>query len=101
MCCRQSPHRRWSCIDRRSDGRRSPQGRAIADGIPGAKFIELPGADHLPVHDPNQIIDEIEEFLTGHRAEREPERMLATVMFTDIVDSTARASEIGDLAGGS
>ena len=70
--------------------------RALAAGIPGAKLVELPGNDHIPVADPDQIIDEVEEFLTGHRAEREPDRMLATVMFTDIVDSTRRAAELGD-----
>ena len=70
--------------------------RAIAAGIPGAKLVELPGDDHVPVYDPDQIIDEVEEFLTGHRADREPDRMLATVMFTDIVDSTRRAAELGD-----
>ena len=70
--------------------------RALAAGIPGAKLVELPGNDHVPVADPDQIIDEVEEFLTGHRAEREPDRMLATVMFTDIVDSTRRAAELGD-----
>jgi class 3 adenylate cyclase len=48
------------------------------------------------VCDPAQIVDEIEEFLTGHRTAPEPDRMLATVMFTDIVDSTRRASELGD-----
>jgi class 3 adenylate cyclase len=71
-------------------------GRAIAAGIPGAKMIELPGDDHVPVADPDQVIDEVEEFLTGQRTIHEPDRMLATVMFTDIVDSTARASELGD-----
>jgi class 3 adenylate cyclase len=71
-------------------------GRKIADAIPEAKLVELEGADHLPVHDPDQIVDEIEEFLTGQRSERYPDRMLATVMFTDIVESTARASELGD-----
>jgi len=70
--------------------------RARAAGIPGAKLVELPGRDHVPICDPDQIIDEVEEFLTGHRAEREPDRMLATVMFTDIVDSTRRAAELGD-----
>ena len=70
--------------------------RAMAAGIPGAKLVELPGRDHVPVVDPDQIIDEVEEFLTGHRSEREPDRMLATVMFTDIVDSTRRAAELGD-----
>jgi class 3 adenylate cyclase len=70
--------------------------RVLAAGIPGAKLIELPGHDHVPFYDPDQIIDEVEEFLTGHRTEREPDRMLATVMFTDIVDSTKRAAELGD-----
>jgi class 3 adenylate cyclase len=70
--------------------------RALAAGIPGAKLIELPGRDHVPVVDPDQIVDEVEEFLTGQRTEPEPERMLATVMFTDIVDSTKRAAEMGD-----
>ena len=70
--------------------------RTLAAGIPGAKLVELPGNDHVPIYDPDQIIDEVEEFLTGHRTEREPDRMLATVMFTDIVDSTRRAAELGD-----
>jgi class 3 adenylate cyclase len=70
--------------------------RTIAAGIPNARLIELPGNDHIPVHDPDQIVDEIEEFLTGRRTEREPDRMLATVMFTDIVDSTKRAAKMGD-----
>jgi class 3 adenylate cyclase len=69
--------------------------RALAAGIPGARLIELPGDDHIPIVDPDQIVDEVEEFLTGHRTEREPDRMLATVMFTDIVDSTKRAVELG------
>ena len=71
-------------------------GRALAAAIPNATLVELPGNAHLPVADPDQIIDEVEEFLTGHRAERPPDRMLATVMFTDIVDSTARAAALGD-----
>ncbi len=72
-------------------------GRYIAEHIPGAKYVELPGVDHMPwVGDADAILDEIEEFLTGTRHAREPDRMLATVMFTDIVDSTSRASEMGD-----
>ena len=70
--------------------------RAIAAGIPGAKLVELQGDDHVPIVNPGQIIDEVEEFLTGHRSVHEPDRMLATVMFTDIVDSTRRAAEMGD-----
>ncbi len=71
-------------------------GRAVAEGIPGARLVELDGDDHLPIVEPEPILDEIEEFLTGARQEREPDRMLATVMFTDIVDSTSRAVQLGD-----
>jgi len=71
-------------------------GRAVAEGIPGARLVELEGEDHLPIVHPEQILDEVEEFLTGERPEREPDRMLATVMFTDIVDSTSRAVQLGD-----
>ena len=71
-------------------------GRRIGELIPGARFVELPGDDHLAWVDPDQIIDEVEEFLTGHRQVREPERILATVMFTDIVGSTEQAAELGD-----
>jgi class 3 adenylate cyclase len=71
-------------------------GRLIAESIPGAKFIELEGDAHLPLDNPAQILDEVEEFLTGQRTVREPDRMLATVMFTDIVGSTQRAAALGD-----
>jgi class 3 adenylate cyclase len=72
-------------------------GRFVGEHIPGARFVALPGADHAPfTGDADEIVDEIEEFLTGTRHVHEPDRMLATVMFTDIVDSTARASELGD-----
>ncbi len=65
--------------------------------VPGARFVELPGTDHAPfTHDADRIADEIEEFLTGARGAREPDRLLATVMFTDIVGSTERAAELGD-----
>ena len=59
--------------------------------------MELPGVDHvLWVGDVDRIADETEEFLTGSRPDVEPDRVLATVLFTDIVDSTKRASELGD-----
>jgi class 3 adenylate cyclase len=71
--------------------------RYMAERIPDARLVELPGDDHLFfVGDTDSVVEEAQEFLTGTRAEREPDRMLATVMFTDIVDSTRRASELGD-----
>jgi pimeloyl-ACP methyl ester carboxylesterase len=71
--------------------------RYLAEHIPGAKYIELPGADHWPwMGDGDAVIDEIGEFVTGARPVREPERVLATVLFTDIVDSTRRAADLGD-----
>ena len=75
------------------------EGRYIAARIPGAKFLELPGPDHLPwVGDQAEVVDEIEEFLTGIRPAPEPDRVLSTVLITDIVGSTERASSLGDSA---
>ncbi|MGH3136295.1 MAG: adenylate/guanylate cyclase domain-containing protein [Gaiellaceae bacterium] len=72
-------------------------GRYLAEHIPDAKFVELPGQDHFPfVGDMDALLDEVEEFLTGSRRAREPDRVLATVLFTDIVGSTERAAELGD-----
>jgi pimeloyl-ACP methyl ester carboxylesterase len=72
-------------------------GRYMAERIPGAKWVELPGSDHPPQFGDDAMQDEIQQFLTGSRgAPREPDRVLATVLFTDIVDSTARAAELGD-----
>ena len=72
-------------------------GREVADLIPGARFVEFDGADDMIfVGENDSILDEMEEFLTGQRTEREADRALLTVMFTDVVDSTARASELGD-----
>lgn len=69
----------------------------LAERIPGAKLVELPGADSLPiVGDADSVLDEIEEFLTGARPVHEPDRVLATVLFTNIVGSTRRAAELGD-----
>ncbi len=73
------------------------QGRYLAQHIPGAKFVELSGDDHLWwVGDSESIVNEIQEFLTGERHAAEPDRVLVTVLFTDIVDSTKRAAEMGD-----
>jgi class 3 adenylate cyclase len=71
----------------------------MATQIPGAKYVELPGIDHaVYVGDTDRLVDEIEEFLTGVRRGEEVDRILATVMFTDIVGSTTRATEMGDRA---
>jgi class 3 adenylate cyclase len=71
--------------------------RYMAERIPGAKLVEFPGKDHLWwFGDQDAIVDEIEEFLTGTRTTPEPDRVLATVLFTDIVGSTERAAELGD-----
>ena len=73
--------------------------RYMAEQIPNAKFVEFEGADHLPMlGDADSLMDEMEEFLTGARRPREYDRVLSTVLFTDIVGSTARAAEIGDSA---
>jgi pimeloyl-ACP methyl ester carboxylesterase len=73
-------------------------GRLLAERIPGARYVELPGVDHLPWVGENaaEILDSIEEFLTGSRAVIEADRVLATVLFTDIVNSTQRAEQLGD-----
>jgi len=71
--------------------------RYMAERIPGAKYVELPGVDHHPwVGDAEAILAEVEEFLTGVRHVTEPDRVLATVLFTDIVGSTERVAELGD-----
>ncbi|MDO8479235.1 MAG: adenylate/guanylate cyclase domain-containing protein [Candidatus Rokubacteria bacterium] len=75
---------------------RVEQGRYLAERIPGARLAELPGDDHLPFFNSDQIIDEVEEFLTGTRHAAEADRVLATVLFTDIVGSTERAAALGD-----
>jgi class 3 adenylate cyclase len=73
------------------------EGRWIASQIPSAKYVELPGDSHtLWGGDTDAVVDELEEFLTGVRRGPEPDRVLATVLFTDIVGSTERAAELGD-----
>ena len=72
-------------------------GRELSEKIAQATFVELSGTDHLSLAgDVDEYIDEVEEFLTGEREPREPDRILATVLFTDIVGSTRRAAELGD-----
>jgi class 3 adenylate cyclase len=80
--------------DRAADVRAS---RYMAERIPGARFGELPGDDHLPFFgDQDSVVALTQEFLTGATPVVEPDRVLATVLFTDIVDSTRLAAELGD-----
>jgi pimeloyl-ACP methyl ester carboxylesterase len=84
-------------VHRRGDHDSRPQeGRYIAERIPGARFVELSGEEHLPWVDADQILDVVEEFLTGVRRAPEHDRVLATVLFTDIVGSTETAVALGD-----
>jgi len=77
---------------------RIEEGRYLAEHISGAGFVELPGDTHVPFWEPDDVVDEIEEFLTGIRPTRVGERVLATVLFTDLVGSTERARALGDRA---
>jgi pimeloyl-ACP methyl ester carboxylesterase len=71
--------------------------RYMAERIPGARLVELPSADHLPwLSDAEAVLGEIEEFVTGARRSVEPDRVLATVLFTDIVGATEKATVLGD-----
>ena len=75
------------------------EGRWIAAQIPGAKYVELPGDEHLIwAGDVDAVVDEVEEFVTGRRPPPHSDRVLATVLFTDIVGSSERAAELGDRA---
>ena len=70
--------------------------RWLAEHLDGAKYVELPGGDHVPWFDPDETLAEIREFLTGSREAEAPDRILATVLFTDLVGSTERATALGD-----
>ena len=71
--------------------------RYIASKVPGARYVELEGDENMfSIGDWEALVGEVEEFLTGTRHDREPDRMLATVLFTDICESTQRAAEMGD-----
>jgi class 3 adenylate cyclase/pimeloyl-ACP methyl ester carboxylesterase len=73
------------------------QGRYLAEHIPGARLVEAPGVDYFPfLGDADAVLDPIEEFLTGVPRVERSDRVLVTVMFTDIVDSTKRATNLGD-----
>lgn len=77
------------------------QAHYLAQTIPGARLVELSGDDHIPfLGEPDAIVDEIEEFLTGVRPAPDADRVLATVLFTDIVGSTERQAALGDRAWG-
>jgi class 3 adenylate cyclase len=75
---------------------RREHGLYIAEHIPGAKYVEIPGRDLAYFTGVDELCDEVEEFLTGIRHVAEPDRVLATVLFSDIVESTARAASLGD-----
>ncbi len=86
-------------LHRRHDRDSRPEeGRYVAEHIPGARFVELSGETHVPWWDSDDLVDEIEEFLTGIRPTRLENRVLATTLFTDIVDSTRKAHKLGDRA---
>jgi pimeloyl-ACP methyl ester carboxylesterase len=71
--------------------------RWMAGRIPGARFVELPGSDHVPwVGNAGAVVGEIRQFLTGARAGADVDRVLATIVFVDLVDSTRRAATLGD-----
>ena len=73
------------------------QSREAAAAIEGARFVELPGTDHLAFSEGiDGLVDEVEEFLTGARTGADPDRMLTTLLFTDIVNSTTLAAQLGD-----
>ena len=73
------------------------QARYVANQIEGATFVQFAGQDHLPfIGDADAIVDEVERFVTGRRPVPETDKVLATILFTDIVDSTKRQAELGD-----
>jgi class 3 adenylate cyclase len=84
-------------LHRRDDrDSRVEEGRYIADHINGARFIELAGQDHFVAINPDQILDPVEAFVTGHQPVHTGSRTLATILFVDIVDSTRKVTALGD-----
>ena len=85
-------------LHRRHDVIPIEAGRYVADHIPGARFVELGGGDHMPwAGDFNEVASHIEAFLGGAQQERDVDRSLATIVFVSMVDATARAAELGDI----
>jgi class 3 adenylate cyclase len=81
----------------RADEALAEESRDVGERIPGAKVVELPGVDHMPwLGDQDAVLDEIEEVITGARPHPALDRVLATVLFTDIVGSTQLAADLGD-----
>ena len=70
--------------------------RWLASHVPDARLVEMPGEDHLPWFRPDRTLAEIREFITGSREPEEPDRVLATILFTDVVGSTELATKVGD-----
>ena len=84
-------------LRRAGDAGGAEHSRYLADHIPGARYVELPGNAHFYfVDDQDAFVDEVQEFLTGERSAPEPDRILATILLTDICDSTRRVADIGD-----
>jgi class 3 adenylate cyclase/pimeloyl-ACP methyl ester carboxylesterase len=84
-------------LHREGDPTHAPKSRFLGRHIPGARMVELPGKEYYPFFgDQDAIFGEIEEFLTGTRSRPDVDRVLATVLFTDIIDSTRKAVELGD-----
>ena len=83
----------------RADENNAPRSRHLAESIPGAKVVEVPGSDHVPWSgDVESITGAIRTFVSGVELDLELDRILATVLFTDMVDSTERAARLGDRA---
>ena len=95
-CCRSCRRRRSSCTAPATATRTSRRGDTSPSASRTRCSSSSPGEDHIAFVDPDQILDEVEEFLTGAKPARVAERVLATVLFTDLVGSTELARELGD-----
>ena len=96
-CCPRSTSRRWSSIATEARASASSTGGTSRRTSPARRLVELPGIDNLIwAGDQDAIVAEIQDFVTGVRPAPEPQRVLATILFTDIVGSTRLAAELGD-----